>query len=178
MSLADCNLPGAGSPNERPAGVPLPASPRLLHRIASVRRLQGVSRRGIARRLNVDIATVREQEDETRDLLLSTVYKWQQLLEVPISELLIDATDSLALPVMKRARMVRIMKTALSILEETNQVSVRRMAQTLIDQLVELMPELAGVSAWHAVGQRRRLDEYGRTAERRLSADLFMDLMD
>jgi transcriptional regulator with XRE-family HTH domain len=167
-----------GNPDAKPEGVPLATSPPQLHRIASVRRLQGVSRRGIARRLNIDITTVREQEDETHDLLLSTLYKWQQLLEVPVSELLVDTTDTLALPVMKRARMVRIMKTALSILEQTNQVPVRRMAQTLIDQLIELMPELGGVSAWHAVGQRRRLDEYGRAAERRLSADVFMDLMD
>jgi len=41
-----------------------------------------------------------------------------------------------------------------------------------------VMPELGGVSAWHAVGQRRRLDEYGRAAERRLSPDVFMDLLD
>jgi transcriptional regulator with XRE-family HTH domain len=124
----------------------------LLHRIGSVRQLQGISRRCIARRLGVDIATVKEQEDETSDLLLSTLYKWQQLLDVPVAELLVDTSDSLALPVMKRARMIRIMKTALSILEQTSQLPIRRMAQTLVDQLIEIMPELGGVSAWHAVG--------------------------
>ena len=178
MSLADCNLPGVGGPGEKPPEVPLSTSSRPLHRIATVRQLQGVSRRSIARRLSVDMATVREQENESSDLLLSTLYKWQRLLEVPVAELLVDTSDSLALPVMKRARMVRIMKTVLSILEQTNQVPIRRMAQTLIDQLVEMMPELGGVSAWHAVGQRRRLDEFGRAADRRLSADVFMDLMD
>ncbi len=50
------------------------------------------------------------------------------------------------------------------------------MAQTLIDQLLEIMPELAGVGPWHAVGQRRRLDELGMAAERRLSDDVFLDL--
>ena len=70
------------------------------------------------------------------------------------------------------------MKTVFSILETTNQVPIRRMAQTLVDQLVEFMPELKGVGAWHAVGQRRRLNELGRAAERRLSSDMFVDLTD
>lgn len=174
MSIADYNIPGMANPDN----IPLPVSKRALHRLGSVRRLQGVSRRTIARRLNVDISIVKQQEDETFDLPLSTLYLWQELLEVPVSELLVDASDPLSPPVLRRAQMVRVMKTALSILERTNQVPIRRMAETLIEQLVELMPELRGVSAWHAVGQRRRLNEYGRAAERRLSSDMFTDLMD
>ena len=52
------------------------------------------------------------------------------------------------------------------------------MAQTLVDQLVEVMPELQGISAWHAVGKRRRLDELGIAAMRTLSDDVFIDLLD
>jgi transcriptional regulator with XRE-family HTH domain len=178
MSLADCNLPGTGSTGESPHEVPIPPTERPLHRLETVRRLQGVSRRAVARRLNMDLATVKQQEQETSDLLLSTLYKWQELLDVPVAELLVDSADTLAFPIMKRAQMIRLMKTALSIMEHATQVAIRRMAQMLIDQLVELMPELEGVGAWHAVGQRRRLDEYGRAAERRLSPDVFMDLMD
>ena len=100
------------------------------------------------------------------------------MLEVPIAELLVDDEDPLSPTVMKRARMVRLMKTVLSILERSNQPAIRRMAQNLVNQLVELMPELKGVTAWHAVGQRRRLTEYGRAAERRLSPDVFLDLND
>ena len=174
MSIADCNLPGMTGPDNVPFSMPN----RALHRLGAVRRLQGVSRRTIARRLNVDISVVKQQEEETCDLPLSTLYQWQELLEVPVSELLVDATDPLSPPILRRAQMIRVMKTALSILERTNQVPIRRMAETLVEQLVDLMPELRGVSAWHAVGQRRRLDEYGRAAERRLSTDVFMDLMD
>jgi hypothetical protein len=68
------------------------------------------------------------------------------------------------------------MKTAQAILAQTKQVRVRRMAQTMVDQLVELMPELAEVGPWHAVGKRRRRDEYGAAAQRRLSDDVFLDL--
>jgi transcriptional regulator with XRE-family HTH domain len=174
MSIADWNMPGTTNPDNMPVSMPK----RALHRLGAVRRLQGVSRRAIARRLNVDISVVKQQEEETCDLPLSTLYKWQELLEVPVAELLVDASDPLSPPILRRAQMVRVMKTALSILERTNQVPIRRMAETLVEQLVELMPELRGISAWHAVGQRRRLDEYGRAAERRLSTDMFVDLMD
>ena len=40
-----------------------------------------------------------------------------------------------------------------------------RLAQTLINQLLELMPELEHVTPWHSVGQRRSKDEMGRIAE-------------
>jgi hypothetical protein len=39
------------------------------------------------------------------------------------------------------------------------------MAQTLCEQLTEMMPELKEVAPWHTVGQRRSLDEMGRVAE-------------
>jgi transcriptional regulator with XRE-family HTH domain len=176
MSIAD--FPVSSGANEEPSTpVPVPQGTRL-HRLASVRRLQGVSRRTIARRLNVDIATVKRQEEETNDMPLSLLYQWQALLDVPAAELLVDSGECLSGPVLERARMIRIMKSVLSILERSNQPAVKRMAQNLVEQLVELMPELKGVSAWHAVGQRRRLDEYGRAAERRISRDMFFGNMD
>ena len=52
------------------------------------------------------------------------------------------------------------------------------MAQTLVDQLIEVMPELQGISAWNAVGKRRSLDEFGVAALRSLSADVFRDFRD
>lgn len=168
MSIADFSLTGF---SDAPVPPVTPDATRPLHRLAAVRRLQGVSRRAIARRLNVDIATVKQQEDETSDLPLSVLYLWQEMLEVPVVELLVESEEQLSPPIEHRARMVRVMKTVLAILERATQPSVRRMAQNLVEQLVEVMPELKGVSAWHAVGQRRRLDEYGRAAERRISRD-------
>lgn len=177
MSIADFNLPGTGEdasvpipPNEQPS-----SEHRPLHRLGAVRRLQGVSRRAIARRMKVDLNVVKQQEQETCDISLSALYQWQEMLEVPVAELLVDSSDPLSPPIQHRAQMVRVMKTALSILERSNQLPIRRMAQTLVGQLQELMPELNGISAWHAVGQRRRLTEFGRAADRRLSSDVFMD---
>jgi hypothetical protein len=65
------------------------------------------------------------------------------------------------------------MKTAAAILEIADDLQIHRLAQRLIDQLTDLMPELETVGPWHSVGQRRALDEYGRIVERRIPDDLF-----
>lgn len=149
---------------------------RRLHRIREVRRQQGVSLRRVARALKVDYDTVRDQEEETTDLPLSLVYQWQKVLDVPVSDLLIDTEASLSAPVMQRARLVKLMKTAQAIMEKAEAPPIRRMAETLITQLCEIMPELKDVSPWHAVGQRRTLNEYGRVVERRLTDGVWRDL--
>ena len=171
MSVISCSISGAGSPD----GLKCSGVDRRLHRLETVRKLQGVSRRTVARHLNVEVSMIRSQERETTDLSLSTLYEWQRVLEVPVAELLVETEDPLSAPVMKRAQLVRVMKTALAILESSEEEPIRRMAQTMIGQLTELMPELAGVGPWHAVGKRRRFDEMGVAAQRRLSEDVFID---
>jgi hypothetical protein len=64
------------------------------------------------------------------------------------------------------------MKTAAAIQDQAPTPAVRRMADTLVAQLVELMPELAHVSPWPTYGQRRSLDEFGRVFEQQYSTDL------
>ena len=61
--------------------------------------------------------------------------------------------------------MVRVMKTAASLLETAETPAAQRMAENLVQQLCDVMPELKEVSPWHTVGQRRSLDELGRAAE-------------
>ena len=175
MSIIECG--GSTSESRCAAAVRIeePTADRPLHRLALVRRREGVSRRTIARRLRIDVARVKSQEDENADMLLSTLYQWQEVLDVPIGELLVESNDPLSAPVLKRAQLVRLMKTATTIFERSHQISIRRMAQTLIEQLLELMPELESVTPWHAVGQRRTRDELGQAARRGLSLDWFQD---
>jgi len=52
------------------------------------------------------------------------------------------------------------------------------MAEVLVEQLTEIMPELAGVHPWHAVGKRRSQDELGVAAERGLWSDFLHELPD
>jgi transcriptional regulator with XRE-family HTH domain len=139
-----------------------------LHRIQEVRRLQGMSLRTAARQLGTDIRSIRAQEQATTDLRLSDIYNWQRALDVPVSELLVDEDETLSRPVRERAAMLKIMKTARSLVELASDAGTRRMAENLVDQLLDLMPELKEVSPWHSVGQRRSLDEMGRIAEQPL----------
>jgi len=138
-----------------------------LHRLAEVRKAQGVSIANLARRLDMNAVDVREQEKPTSDMLLSQLYRWREILDTPISELLIDPDDVLADPIKSRASLVRLMKTVQSILETTHEKQTKRMAQTLFDQLVEIMPELKDVSAWPSIGQSREFKDYGQAVYRR-----------
>lgn len=138
---------------------------KRLHRINTVRLQQGVSLRSAARRLGTDMATVRTQTEETSDLRLSELYRWQEILDVPLVDLLVDPGTPLSRPVMERAQLVRMMKTALAIRECANTPQLERLIQTLLEQFVELMPELKDVTPWHSVGQRRSINELGRIAE-------------
>jgi hypothetical protein len=136
---------------------------------------QGISLRCAARRLNLNLEQVKHLEEETEDMLLSTLYQWQDVLEVPVAELLVDSDAPLSEPILKRARMVKLMKTAAAIRETVKTEPLMRLAQMLVDQLIELMPELKDVSPWHAVGQRRSRDELGRVAERPIPESFFYE---
>ena len=171
MNFMECGGSPCGiCPAEKPK---IPLADRPLHRLAQIRQREGISRRTIARRLELEVADVKKQEKANADLLLSHLYQWQEVLDVPIAELLVETGDPLSKPVLKRARLVRLMKTARTILQRAQQTSIRRMAQVMIDQLLELMPELETVTPWHAVGQRRTRAELGQAAERHLSFDWF-----
>ena len=172
MNIGHCDATGVATVQD--VAVPA-ASSQPLQRLAAVRRQQGLTRRTVARRLNIEIEQVRQQESESSDLPLSMVYAWQKVLEVPVAELLVEAGDALTSPILMRSQLVRLMKTVLAISEQTKQESVRRMVQTMVGQLVEIMPELANIGPWHAVGKRRRLNELGVAAQRRLGEELFID---
>lgn len=134
------------------------------HRIADVRRQQGVTLRNVARRLGIPLPVVRRQEQADCDMRLSELLRWQEVLEVPIAELLVEGDGQLSGPVLARSRMVKLMKTAAAIREQSRDPSISRMVTMLVEQILEIMPELADVTPWHTVGQRRTRDDLGRTA--------------
>jgi len=157
------------------SAVPVPNIRRPLHRIAETRRRQGLSVRSAARRLGTSMEQVRREEDPNFDMPLSELYEWQQALEVPVTELLVESDSPLSSTVLSRARLLRVMKTVRSIQETTKCVSIERLAAMLEHQLVELMPELKDVTAWPSVGQRRSHQDVGRTAERVIPDNFFTD---
>jgi transcriptional regulator with XRE-family HTH domain len=159
-------------PSEARADGTTPHHSRPLHRVSSVRKQQGVSIRTVCRQTGMDTQTARQQEDATSDLRLSELLRWQKVLDVPLADLLEEPQTNLSNPVMQRARMLKIMKTAAALAETAPSPGVERLSQMLIGQLLEMMPELAEVSAWPSVGQRRSRDEVGRVVERRISDDI------
>ena len=161
---------GAQVPDE--PDPPVPESPVVLNRVRTVRQQQGVSLRSAARHLGTDIRQTRSLEHESTDMRLSDLYRWQKALDVPVSELLVEAESPLSRPVMERARLVRLMKTTMAIRERSSSSAIQRMADTMIEQLVEIMPELREVSSWHTIGQRRSLEDYGRVVERQVPDDV------
>ena len=163
--------PLAGAQRER--RVPSRRGNKRMHRIADVRHRQGVTLRNVARRLGIEMAVVRRQEQPDCDLRISEVMRWQEVLEVPIAELLVEADGQLSGPVLERSRMVKLMKTAAALRERTRGTPVGRIVDMLVDQILEIMPELADVTPWNTVGQRRTLDDVGRTALCALPEDIF-----
>ena len=156
---------------------PMPRQQRCqqpsLHRISEVRQRQGVTLRNVARRLGVSLPLDRRQEQPDCDLRLSELLRWQQVLEVPVAELLVEGEGQLSGPVLERSRMVKLMKTAAAIRERTQEQPVARMVTMLIEQILEIMPELEDVTPWHTTGQRRTLDDVGRAGRTTVSEDVF-----
>ncbi len=157
-------------PSENAAEIPrdAPPEPRRLHRLGTVRQLEGVSRRTLARRMKVSIKQIRLEENEFNDIPVSTLYRWQRALGVPLQELLVQPGEDLSPPIKLRAQLLRMMKTAVTIRERARQPFVQRLAQMLVDQLLEIMPELQGVAPWPAVGKSRMPSDYGQAYYRRI----------
>ena len=158
----------------RPQGraeLPAAIAPVKLQKLGAARRRQGLSVRCVAQRLGRSVSEVRAQEEEDADIFLSELYRWQAALEVPIDELLHDPQDSLSPRVLTRARLLRVMKTAIAIRRQARSEAERRLARQLVEQLLEIMPELKEVAGWPAVGHRRSANELGRIGENPISDD-------
>jgi transcriptional regulator with XRE-family HTH domain len=150
----------------------------ILQRLGSARRRQEVSLRGIAGRLGRTVDEVRQQEDESADLLISELYRWQAALEVPIQELLNEPSDALSPRIQMRAQLLKIMKTVKSLSREAKSDEMRHLVQLLTELLLEMMPELKEVAPWPAVGHRRHADEVGRIGENSISDNWVYERVD
>jgi transcriptional regulator with XRE-family HTH domain len=159
------------APQEPAIQPPVNLHSRKLQQLGAARRRQGLSVRCVAQRLGRTVGEIRAQEDEHADILISELLRWQSALDVPIEELLCEPQDSLSPRVLTRARLLRIMKTAIAIRRQSRSEGERRLARLLVDQLLELMPELKEVSGWPAVGHRRTAEEFGRIAENPIPED-------
>lgn len=141
------------------------AGPRL-NCIADVVERERLSPRTLANRLNLTVTELLSQTDPARDLKLSELYNWQAALQVPIAELLVELDGTLSASVERRCQLLKAMRTVRSIQSAATEEPVQRLALQLVEQLLDLMPELKEVSAWPTVGQRRTAEDLGAIVDR------------
>ena len=132
-----------------------------LHRLKAARLNAGISLRAMARRMKVPVSVAKNEEEGKRDLYISDLHRWQEALQVPLHELIEPPKTSLSEPIRQRACMIRLAKTAKTLLRTCSQQRQRRLAERLVDQLEELMPELEEVGVWPE-GTGRSRDDLGR----------------
>jgi len=133
-------------------------STKPLHRLQELRRQQDISIRSLSRRMNVTASEVRMQEDPHFDLRLSALYRWQQALGVPAAELLVEPGDGLSAPIQLRARLLRMMKTIATILDQPQSDRTTHLIANLKNDILEVMPEVEDVDRWHGSSSDRSGD--------------------
>ncbi len=151
---------------------------RPLHRLAATRNDQGVSLSTVAKKLGIEIAEARRQEQTTTDLLLSQLYRWRDVLETSVGDLLIEPEEIPTNPIKCRSQLVKMMKSVQTILETTKEDGTRIMAEMLAAQFVDLMPELKNINAWPSIGQAREQRDLGQAAYRRFDGAVARSLED
>ena len=165
VAATPCKL-RAAKPSSSKSERPKPEkSTRPLHFIASTLRKQNATLAGCARRLGLTPSEAAEQIRPDSDLSLSQLYAWRAVLDVPTSELL-PLEDVVPDPIRNRALLLRTMKTARQLQDLSRGTRLEPAVASLVDQLIELMPELAEVPAWPSVGQSRAPREFGGATRR------------
>ncbi|MDG2206311.1 MAG: hypothetical protein P8K78_00245 [Pirellulales bacterium] len=135
-------------------GSPTSEIPKALNCIAKVRQRQGMTLRTVARRWNLDVPDVRRMEHPTNDIRISELHAWQRLLEVPLHELLVDSELPLSPPIYQRAQFLRLMKTVVTLRDKSSDAEVSYLIERLLQQILEIMPELKDVGPWHETEER------------------------
>ncbi len=147
---------------------------KQLHRLQEIRNQQDISIRSLSRRMNVTASEVRMQEEPDFDLRLSTLYRWQQALGVPAAELLVEADDGLSAPIQLRARLLRMMKTIATILDQPQTDRTINLIANLKSDILEVMPEVENVDRWHGSSSDRSGD-IAAAVLRQIDDAFFMD---
>jgi len=163
-----------GAPHEALESRKQTKQTKQLHRLKEIRNQQDISIRSLSRRMNVTASEVRMQEEPDFDLRLSTLYRWQQALGVPAAELLVEADDGLSAPIQLRARLLRMMKTIATILDQPQTDRTINLIANLKSDILEVMPEVEKVDRWHGSSSDRSGD-IAAAVLRQIDDAFFMD---
>ena len=147
-----------------------PSWPRPWNCVRTVRQREEVSLNALARRTRLKESELERLEDENCDLPVSMLYRLAEGLRVPVEELLPGQKSTISEPIRQRASLLRIARTAHTILAKSKHKTTRHLAQTLVDQLTALMPELSEAGTWPEVGKWRSPTDVPRMEEQLYSA--------
>jgi transcriptional regulator with XRE-family HTH domain len=150
------------------------ATAQPLHRLAAARREKGLSACTLARRLKTSVDWVKRQEQQYADLSLSSLHEWASALEVPAEALLIDSEVLISELTIPWNRALTLYRTAQAILEKAEHPNFRRMVTTLLEQLVNLVPELKDAGPLTAADRRRLGEQVQALVVRQLPENVFI----
>ena len=119
--------------------------PIVLHRLGAVCREKKIPRRVLAKRLGITLEDLR-LEEESIDLSIGRLTQWAAALGVPVTELIIEPDIGFGLTCLEPPQAKRLMEAANSLRKRTRRRSVQRLAQTFMDQLSEMLPELEQIA--------------------------------
>ena len=146
-----------------------------LHRLREIRAQQDVTLRALSRKMHVPMREVRAQEDPTCDLSLTALYRWQQALRVPAAEILVEPGDKLSSPVNVRARLLRMMKTIVTILDKPQPERTANLLENLRNEILAVMPEIENIDRWHGSNSTRGADDIAAAVIRQIDEELLRD---
>ncbi len=146
-----------------------------LHRLREIRAQQDVTLRALSRKMHVPMREVRAQEDPSCDLPLTALYRWQQALRVPAAEILVEPGDKLSSPVNIRARLLRMMKTIVTILDKPQPERTTNLLENLRNEILAVMPEIENIDRWHGSRNARASDDIAAAVLRQIDEELLRD---
>ena len=122
------------------------SSSEELNRIRKVRLSQGITIEDAARMMKKSTAATRESQRETADLKLTELYQWAAVLDIDITELIVDENFPPSARISAHRLMLsQWMKAVLTIDEEASQKQIKIFAQRCMQHLLQLRPDLNSI---------------------------------
>ena len=102
-------------------------------------------------------------------------FRWQQALRVPAAEILVEPGDKLSSPVNIRARLLRMMKTIVTILDKPQPERTKNLLENLRNEILAVMPEIENIDRWHGSSNARGGDDIAAAVLRQIDEELLRD---
>jgi transcriptional regulator with XRE-family HTH domain len=109
-----------------------------LHRIREAREERGMTRQQAARMLSITLPELERQEDPHCDLTISELRNWTELLGLEIDDLIVDQQVPFPRAALSNQNVSSFLDTVTKMLARSKCPAVKRLAETLTNQLREI----------------------------------------